>query len=751
MPTPLTHWSRLSSAIALGLLCLCGAANVATAAKPLSSILYSEVYRDTIRNDPNFGPTVIPIVSSSLSALLYMNVPVGSFNKTTAWDISFGQIEVSGTFSNDVDYVTGKSSVAFPFIDPKTSQVAGSIHISWKSDHFLLTLTTSADVLDALDYYTYQTGPISDSSDLTITIGKLTTTATIYLSGHNTYRSDPVTYLDFNTGNIIGKGDFTPPSVVIASPSPNLTSANSELMVAGTASDNIAVGDVLWRWAAPGDDPGRGAAHYDDWSSADTVSLPDSGFATHAKWSTAVDMSDNGPGTNRLWVSSQDLSGHFSPIQTRQFFYVVPSTLTLTSSDGGRAVGGPGVSDGANLIIDRWYSVNAISANSNYVFMNWTDGGSTLYSTSPQYNFLMQDSLTLQANFGPNPFPAVAGVYNGLFNPTNGVSELDSGFITVNVSSGGLYSGKLVLESATYPFSGQFGFYGDESDPDAADANFQIKIKDSKPILVSLHMAGAGPGALVRALTGQLSLYNTRVGRRIISVIDARYSPGNTGDVAAGTYNFLLPSSQGTTQIGPLGYGFGSINLKSNGTAASMITLADQNPVASCSSALVEGGSLPLFISAYSGKGILIGWLTFTNDVTTDLRGPNVHWIKRRQKTTYYPDGFDRTFEVVGSRYVAPKTGTNILGWTSGTVTFADFGFSGSGPVAFDPALNRFSFPVNPDNFRVSFSPTTGQITGSFASKPSLPMHAIVLPKANTAYGFFLNQNQSGFVVFSTP
>lgn len=751
MLTPLTHFLRLLSVIALGLLCLCGVADSAKAGNPSSSILYNEAYRDIIRSDPDYGATAIPVVSSSLSASLYMNVPVGSFNKATEWDISFSQLEITGTFSNDVDYTTGKTSVAFPFIDPYTSQVAGSIHMSWKSDHFLLTITTSSDFLDALDFYTGATGPISDYYDLTITVGKFTTTSTIYLTGRNTYRYDAVNYLDLNTGNIIGKGDFTAPTVAISAPSPNLTTGNSEFIVTGSAQDNIAVGAVYWRWAAPGDDPGRGAVRYDDWNSVDTLNIPDSGFATQAKWSTDVDMSYNGPGTNRLWVASQDLSGRFSPIQTRQFFYVVPSTLSLWASDGGRAVGGPGVFDGANLIIDRWYSANAIPASSNYIFMNWTDGGGTLISTSPQLRFLMEDGLSLNANFGPNPFPQVVGVYNGLFNPTNGINELDSGFITVKVDARGLYSGKLCLESGTYSFSGQFGFYGNEDDPDAADANFEIKVTGSKPIAVSLHMAGAGTGALNRSMGGQLVIFDNRLGRRVTSVIDARYSPGTAGDVVPGLYNILLPSSQGTTQIGPLGVGFGSINLKSDGTATTTINLADQSPVLSCSSAMVEGGSLPLFVSAYSGKGILIGWLNFTNEATTDLRGENVRWIKRHQKTAYFADGFDRNFEVIGSQYVAPKGGTNVLGWTDGSLSYADFAFSGTGAVAFDPTANRFSFPVNPDNFRISFSPTTGQLNGSLASNPSLPMRAIVLPKLNSVYGFFLDQNQSGFVVFSKP
>ncbi|MGZ5529075.1 MAG: hypothetical protein ACXWJB_10425, partial [Limisphaerales bacterium] len=525
MFTLLTHRLRFLFATSLGLFCSFVFADIARADNPPSSITYTEVYRDTIRNDPDFGPSVIPIVSSSLSVSLYMNVPTSTFSKKTAWDITFGLLEVSGTFSNDANYVVGAKSASFPFIDPNTSQVAGSILMSWQSDHFVLTIRTSSDFLDALDSYTGATQPINDTSDLTITVGKLATTTTIFLSGRNTHRIDPVSQLDLDTGNILGKADFIPPSVSIQSPAANFATLDPAFTVRGSATDNLGVAAVVWRWAAPGDNPSRGAAYYDDWNSVDVLNIPDTGLVTRATWNTAVDMSFNEPGTNRFWVTSQDPAGHFSTIQTRQFFYSVQSPLTLQATDGGRALGGGGVFNNAMLIIDRPYFVSAI-ANRDNIFLNWTDGNGTVMSITPQYRFLMQDSLTLQANFGPNPFPAIAGVYNGLFNPSNGVSELDSGLISVTVSSHGTYSGHVMLESGTYPFTGQFGFYGNATDPDAADSTFQITAKGLKPILGSLHIAGAGPNALSNILTGKLSIYDARLQRRVISVIDVGYSPG---------------------------------------------------------------------------------------------------------------------------------------------------------------------------------------------------------------------------------
>jgi hypothetical protein len=737
-----------------GLVFCCLVALPTRAASPASSLILTEAYRTTIRNDPDFGPEAVPIVTSSITASFYTNVPVTSLTKKARWSITVGAFgnEYSGAFSNNVNFGAGDRNITLPLINPDTSQSAGNVFISWNESQLNVRVTTSVDLLGALSFYTGATQPIVDTADITIAVGKFTNTATLYLSGRNAYRLDPATQLDLDSGNVFGRADFIPPNVVIQSPPSNYATLNEVVNVAGLATDNIGVAAVLWRIAAPGDNPTLPASRFSDWSYVDTLNLPDSGApTTRAAWRTAVDMSYNGPGTNRLWVVSQDQIGRYSPIQTRNFFYSVPSPLTLESTDGGRVQGASGVFNNANLIIDRSYLVKAVATDTNNIFLNWTDGSGNVVSINPQYKFLMQDSLSLQANFGPNPFPDVQGTYISLFSPTNGYNEIDSGMITIKVTPRGTYTGTIALESGAYTFSGQFGFYSARSDPNAADSSFQIKVTGIQPILGTLHLAGSADGGLTRQLTGQLSLYDFRLARRVITPFVTYYCPTNTGSVTPGTYNFQLPTANGTTQVGPLGYGYGTILLRSNATALVSVTLADLTPVLLCNSSLTENGNLPLFVAPYGGKGIAIGWLTFTNEATSDLRGDNVHWFKRRNASTYYKDGFHRSFQITGCRYIAPKPGTNILGWTSGTASFADFAFSGATSVNFDPAFNRFSFPNgNADSLRLSLSPTIGVFTGG-VSRPSLPLRGIVLPKANKAVGFFLDHNQSGFVVVSSP
>jgi hypothetical protein len=738
-----------SMRFAVAIFCCCFVALAGTT-DPRSTITFSETYRDAIRNDPDAGASVVPIVSSTLIVSLYTNVPVASFTKNAAWSINFGdQFEVDGMFTNDVNFNTNSPRATFPFIDPNTLQPAGTVVLIWTAGHFYMSVTTSSDVLGALYNYTGATQPIIGTVDLTISAGRFTNVNTIYFTGKNVTGTDRATQLSLDTGNIKGRADFIPPTVVIQSPAPNFASLNSIITVSGVAADNLGVSAVMWRLAGPHDDPTRSAARFDDWSPVDTLPQSDTAFIPRAAWRTAVDMSSFGPGTNHFWVTSQDPTGSYSPIATRDFFYSLPSPLTLQSTDGGVARGGLGVADGAMLIIDRFYVVNAVATDRNSIFLNWTDGNGAVVCVTPQYRFMMQDSLTLQANFGPNPFPAIKGTYNGLFSPSNGVNEIDAGLFTVIVRSDGTYSGKVFLESGAHPFTGNFSFYANASEPNAADSRFEIRIRGSKPLFGLLHIASPQAGTLNRAITGRLGVYDDRIQMRVGAPLDVRFAPGSSGGVEPGLYNLQLPPWPTT---GPLGYGYGSILVRSNGTVATTINVADQSPVVSCSSSLDEAGNLPIYVTPYGGKGIVIGWLTFTNEPTSDVRGNNICWIKRRTGATYYRDGFHHVFGVTGSKYNAPQAGTNILGWTSGTLNFADLAFTGTPTtIAFDPVLNRFSFPNgNADNVRLRFLPATGLFIGTLSS-PALPLRGVVLPKAKIASGCFLDQNQTGDVLFTTP
>jgi hypothetical protein len=363
----------------------------------------------------------------------------------------------------------------------------------------------------------------------------------------------------------------------------------------------------------------------------------------------------------------------------------------------------------------------------------------------------------LQANFGPNPFPQVAGIYNGLLIPTaaSGAYRIDSGMLSLTLGIHGTYTGAVTLESGIYRFSGKFVFKNGVSG--AADSSFQINAPGGNAFFGSLHLPGNGTSGLLPTLTGSLSFYDAKLGQVVDTTLTAGYSPGNAGPVKPGLYNFQIPTAVGTQQTGPAGYGCGNILVRANGTALTIINVADHTTQATCTGAVTQDGRLPVCASLYSHKGLFVGWFRFENLATDDVHGEDIHWLKRRSNVRFYPEGFQRVFDgtvpnVTGSFYTPPKSGTNIFGWTSGTASFADLIFSGSDPVIFNPTRSLLTFPNgNPDRFRISFAPTSGNLNGTFSSSPVKPLRAILLPKSNTVLGYFLDETQSGFVALTSP
>jgi hypothetical protein len=140
--------------------------------------------------------------------------------------------------------------------------------------------------------------------------------------------------------------------------------------------------------------------------------------------------------------------------------------------------------------------------------------------------------------------------------------------------------------------------------------------------------------------------------------------------------------------------------------------------------------------------------------VSDDIRGENVTWIKLANPANkFYPNGFDRTMEVTGSRYIAPKAGTNIVGWTSGFLDFSDANFNGEVAVTFNPKSNTFTVNAGQTSILskaiLTFAATTGTLSGNLtpANGKLFTFSALALPKANNAYGFFLDTDQSGSIL----
>src|SRR5262249_49565660 len=112
--------------------------------------------------------------------------------------------------------------------------------------------------------------------------------------------------------------------------------------------------------------------------------------------------------------------------------------------------------NGRALTFGRVYTMTAIPGLGQR-FAGWTGG---VNSAAPRLTFVMQSGLILQANFVPNPFLPVAGIYSGLFYEPTRVQQESSGFFAATVTERGTFSGRLQLAGRTYPLSGQFDTEG---------------------------------------------------------------------------------------------------------------------------------------------------------------------------------------------------------------------------------------------------------------------------------------------------
>ena len=170
--------------------------------------------------------------------------------------------------------------------------------------------------------------------------------------------------------------DNTRPQLTVTSPAGNVRITNGLITVSGTASDNVGVSRVLYRVGNNAFQPANGTA---SWSFTPSLSA----------------------GMNVLQVKSVDTSGNESTVASRNVTNVVSAPLTVAVNGSGTVT--PNY-NGQWLEVGRSYTMTAAAA-SGFTFDNWSGG---LSSTSPQLTFVMQQGLTLTANFVDGSGPVIA-------------------------------------------------------------------------------------------------------------------------------------------------------------------------------------------------------------------------------------------------------------------------------------------------------------------------------------------------------
>jgi hypothetical protein len=478
--------------------------------------------------------------------------------------------------------------------------------------------------------------------------------------------------------------DVAKPTLSITTPTPGQRWSNSVLTVSGKAKDNVAVA-VVWLQL-------NGGA----W--INTVNTSNA-FAT---WNAAVPVT---PGPNTIKAFASDAAGNNSATNTINFNYVQSAILVVGTNGFGKL--SPNYNN-ALLAIGNSYTITA-TAGAGYLFSNWVSNVGGVLTNGPTLKFVMESNLIFTVNFVRNPFPATAGTYNGLFYNPNDTAPASSGFFTAQVQNTGAFTAKFEQAGKTYPVSGQFSLTGGWSVP-------SLKAWDNNAISLQLNLTGEN------TLTGNLSNATWSAQLFANRAVFSKTNPAPQ----QGSYTLVLPGDNSAN-------GSGTVTVDVSGNVKFSGTLGDGTKVTE-SAIESEQGQWPVYVSLYSGAGMVFGWLQFTNQPPQNVGGM-LDWIR--------PGSFTNEIPVVGSPYSLPKGGS-VLDLSNGYIVF-------SGGGLLQSITNQFTLGANnvvkgSDGLKLTLTTSSGlfQGTATNASGKTISFSGAVLQNQTDGFGQFQNAGQIG-------
>lgn len=334
-----------------------------------------------------------------------------------------------------------------------------------------------------------------------------------------------------------------------------------------------------------------------------------------------------------------------------------------------------------------------------------------------------------------NNFDSVSGSYNGLFFETAQVEQTTAGSFSLFVNKRGAYSGRLQSGNGRVSFAGQLDSSGRATNVIAGPNNTSLTIQ--------FRVNGNGQTDI---LTGQISDGQTV---STLAADRASFNPRTAPAPFAGQYTCVLPG-QGTDPSAPKAYGFGVARVSASGSATFVGTLADGTHV-SQSAPVSQNGAWPFYVPLYSGKGSVISWLTFANQMNADLNGL-MQWIKPAMPNTrYYASGFTNKSRMLGSTYRMPSPVTEPLLDLANTFIAFTGGDLGSGftnaiSVSFSTRVTNHSR----NRLGITFSIPTGTFRGSVVDPVTgraMPFNGVAFQKRALGYGLLFGSDQTSSVL----
>ncbi len=527
-----------------------------------------------------------------------------------------------------------------------------------------------------------------------------------------------------------GCADTKPPVVVISTPKNNVPVPAGTVTAIGTASDDVAVDRVL---VALDNDPLQEA------------SLTYVG-TTHksATWSASLNAKG---GKHTIIVVAQDSCGNVNRM-VRFVFVSDPTQMVLTVNGAGSVTGPAKLVIGANTLNPgQVYTFNAVPSPNN-LFSNivlYQNDVPSIITSPKKVSFTMGSNTAITVNFVTNRFIAAAGLYSGLYMPTNSGDYTDSGPITFKLTKTGAFSGTLLLLGQKISFSGALGLDGTVTQwkwPTAAEALTPT---------AKIAFAPAGQCQTAGSLT------STSGWTAPFTANQAAFSSTRPCPLGGSNYTVIISGSGTADPSIPAGDGFASLRITPTGTASFAGKYADGTAL-SASIPLSSDLKIPFYQALYKNaastpttfSGSAIGWLTLDTDPKV-VHSDSLYWSHGPVPNIPYSTGFSNTSSARAWLYVRPLTGIRVIDVPNMGIVLQDGGLA-SAMVITDatyggtPAKITIPSASNPNKVRLTIAPT-GLLTGSFVPDPALPPVSIfgaVMQASNAASGFFIGANSNG-------
>ncbi len=367
---------------------------------------------------------------------------------------------------------------------------------------------------------------------------------------------------------------------------------------------------------------------------------------------------------------------------------------------------------------------------------------------SNKYGLVTSSAATL--TLVTNPFPNLAGAYYGLFAESNAQFE-SSGLLTLNLTSLGKFTARILNAGGSYSFSGALSGVGWWS-------NIVSRGSGQTPLVVLLDLnVTNGMEQILGAVSADTNWSAALEADR------ATYSQANP--FTNGSKFTLIFGNTNNGAQSPGGDGYGTVNVSAEGMVSLNGVLADNTSVAPGAVSVSTNGRWPLYIPLYGRFGSLVGWINFTNngvsinDLTNtnvcSFVGSNAAWFRTNADGKLYSGGFTNALTIAGSAF-APDNNATLLDMANLEVTLSGGILPGvlSNSVTPSPSGKFSASGEGIPGLTLSVNPATGVIRGSFTdpvTSATTPIKGLVFQDQTNAGGFFLGGTNSGLFLLTPP